>query len=110
MSLHNQSHTVVLYGRDGCHLCDEALAVLQRVREELPFVLLERDIDMDERTHRAYFERIPVIMLDGKELFDYFVDETVLRERLAAPAADPLAAPAAGALGARVVGRVEFGQ
>jgi hypothetical protein len=31
---------------------------------------------------RAYFERIPVVALDGEELFDFFVDEAILRERL----------------------------
>jgi Glutaredoxin-like domain (DUF836) len=96
------SHTVVLYGRGGCHLCDEALVVLQRVREELPFLLLERDITLDEPTHRAYFERIPVIVLDGEELFDYFIDETVLRERLAAPVTN--------SAGVDVAPRVESGQ
>ena len=42
----------------------------------------ERDIDGDEALQRAYFERIPVVALDGEELFDYFVDEALLRERL----------------------------
>ena len=97
--------TVVLYGRDGCHLCDEALAVLQRVREEMPFVLLERDITLDERTHRAYFERIPVIVLDGEELFDYFVDEPVLRAPCGALTRRPDATGRA-----RVDPRVESGQ
>ena len=42
----------------------------------------ERDITSDEALQRAYFERIPVVMLDGEELFEYFVDEELLRERL----------------------------
>jgi hypothetical protein len=99
------THHVVLYGRDGCHLCDEALAVLRRIREELPFLLSERDITLDEQTHRAYFERIPVIVLDGDELFDYFVDETALRERLRVPPA-----PAANVHGAGAFPRVESGR
>jgi glutaredoxin len=74
--------TVVLYGRPGCHLCDDARAVLERVRTELPFTLVERDIEQDERLLRAYLERIPVIALDGAELFDFFVDEPELRRRL----------------------------
>lgn len=76
--------TVVLYGRPGCHLCDDARAVLQRVRAELPFVLEERDIERDDALHRAYLERIPVVALDGEELFDFFVDEDELRRRLSA--------------------------
>ena len=74
---------VTLYGRPGCHLCDDARAVLERVRAELPFVLTERDIEADDGLMRAYLERIPVVALDGEELFDFFVDEGELRRRLA---------------------------
>jgi hypothetical protein len=74
---------VVLYGRPGCHLCDDARVVLERVRAELPFALLERDIERDDALMRAYLERIPVVALDGEELFDLFVDEAELRRRLA---------------------------
>jgi len=73
----------VLYGREGCCLCDEAREVLERVRAEHPFELLERDIEHDERLLRAYLERIPVVTLDGEELFELAVDEAVLRARLA---------------------------
>jgi hypothetical protein len=73
---------VVLYGRPGCHLCDEARVVLQRIRADLPFTLVERDIERDDRLFKAYLERIPVIALDGEELFDFFVDEAELRRRL----------------------------
>ena len=69
---------ITLYGRPGCHLCDDARVVLQRIGE--PFD--EVDIESDDELLKRYLERIPVIALDGEELFDYFVDETVLRERL----------------------------
>jgi len=74
---------IVLYGRPGCHLCDEARAALERIRVELPFALVERDIEQDDGLFKAYLERIPVIALDGEELFEYFVDEAELRRRLA---------------------------
>jgi redox-sensing transcriptional repressor len=74
---------VVLYGRPGCCLCDDARAALERVRAEVPFELLERDIERDHELLRAYLERIPVVTLDGEELFDFAVDETILRDRLA---------------------------
>jgi len=76
---------VVLYGRDGCCLCDEARAVLLRVRDDHPFSLTERDIDGDERLLRAYLERIPVITIDGVEAFELFVDESSLRAHLERP-------------------------
>jgi glutaredoxin len=74
---------VALYGKPDCHLCDDARVALERVREQVPFELIEQDITTDEALHRAYFERIPVIALDGEELFDFFVDETALRTALA---------------------------
>jgi glutaredoxin len=74
---------IVLYGRPGCHLCDDARAVLERVRAELPFALVECDVEQDEALLRTYLERIPVVVLDGEELFDFFVDEGELRRRLA---------------------------
>jgi len=74
--------TVTLYGRDGCHLCDDARAVLERLRASAPFALEEVDIESDPALHARYLERIPVIVLDGEELFDHFVDEERLLARL----------------------------
>jgi glutaredoxin len=69
---------LVLYSRPGCHLCDDARAVIERVGA--PFE--EIDITTDDALHAAYLERIPVVVLDGAELFEYFVDEGALRDRL----------------------------
>jgi glutaredoxin len=74
--------TVTLYSRPGCHLCDEAREALQRVRVQVPFTLEEVDIETDDALHARYLERIPVVALDGEELFDYFVDETALVGRI----------------------------
>jgi glutaredoxin len=74
--------TVTLYSRPGCHLCDEARAALQRVRGTAPFALDEVDITADDALHARYLERIPVIALDGEELYDYFVDEAALVRRI----------------------------
>jgi glutaredoxin len=73
---------VTLYGRPGCHLCDDARAVLERMRSRRPFALEEIDIEADAALHARYLERIPVIALDGEELFDFFVDEAQLAARL----------------------------
>jgi hypothetical protein len=76
--------TVVdLYGHADCCLCRTAAGHLERLRGELGFELVEHDITADERLHRAYFERVPVIAVDGEELFDFEVDEAALRTRLA---------------------------
>ncbi len=74
--------TVTLYGRDGCHLCDDARAALERVRATHPFALEEVDIEADDALFLRYLERIPVVALDGAELFDHFVDEEALRRTL----------------------------
>jgi hypothetical protein len=76
------SPEITVYSRPDCHLCADAMAVLRALQGELVFSLTERDIDGDMALQRAYFERIPVIALDGEELFDYFIDEPLLRERL----------------------------
>ncbi len=73
---------VTLYTKPDCHLCEDALQALRRVRAQTPFELVERDITADEALLRAYFERIPVVTLDGEHLFDYFVDEQALIEKL----------------------------
>jgi glutaredoxin len=76
---------VTLLGRAGCHLCDDARAVLEGLRSELgpaAFVLRTVDIEADDATFKAYLERIPVIALDGQELYDFFVDRDDLRRRL----------------------------
>jgi glutaredoxin len=70
--------SLVLYGKPGCHLCDDARGVLERVGA----AFAEVDITSDDALHAAYLERIPVITLDGEERFEYFVDEAALRRLL----------------------------
>jgi glutaredoxin len=73
---------VTVYSSPGCHLCAEAMATLRGLQGELSFELREQDITADEALHRAYLERIPVVAVDGEELFEYVIDEQILRERL----------------------------
>jgi glutaredoxin len=70
--------TVVLYGREGCCLCDEARELLSRARTRHEFDLVERDIDSDDRLLSAYLERIPVIAIDGTEALELVIDEAEL--------------------------------
>ena len=73
---------LTLYGKPGCHLCEDARAAVARVRADHPFELNEVDVSLDPELHRAYGERIPVLELDGEELFEFFVDEAELRRRV----------------------------
>lgn len=74
--------TLTVYTAPGCHLCHDALAALRELQTELRFDLQEVDITREDALHRAYLERIPVGALDGEELFEYFVDADLMRERL----------------------------
>ena len=73
---------VTLYGKPGCHLCDDARETVERVRARHRFELREVDVSLDPELHREYGDRIPVLALNGEELFDFFVEEAVLVERL----------------------------
>ncbi|HZB06836.1 MAG TPA: glutaredoxin family protein [Thermoleophilaceae bacterium] len=73
---------VTLFGKPGCHLCDEARDLVRRVCDGRAVELREIDITLDPTLNREYGERIPVLVLNGEELFEYFVDEGVLVERL----------------------------
>jgi glutaredoxin len=75
--------SVVLYGREGCCLCDDARAMLLRASERLSFELVERDIEADEALLRKYLERIPVVEIDGVERFELVIDEAELFDALA---------------------------
>jgi glutaredoxin len=76
------SPTVTIYGKAGCCLCDEARAVVASVRAQSPFELEEVDVSLDPRLNHRYGERIPVVAVDGAELFEYHVDASELRRAL----------------------------
>lgn len=75
--------TVVLYARQGCHLCDEARAVILAVQASSPFAFEEIDIETSDELVRDYGVRIPVVTVDGAELFEYTVDAAHLRAAVA---------------------------
>jgi glutaredoxin len=70
--------SVVLYSRPGCHLCDDARAVIERVRARMPFAFEEVDISGDDALELEYGIRIPVVLVDGRERFEIAVDEAEL--------------------------------
>jgi glutaredoxin len=76
---------ITLFTREGCHLCDDALGALERVRRERHFDLEVVDLDdgapPDKRA--AYDWEVPVIELDGRKIMKYHVDEARLVRLLA---------------------------
>lgn len=73
-------HRVTLYSRPGCHLCDDARAVILAVREQHGFAFEEIDITTDDVLLRDYGIRIPVVAVDGQERFEIEVDAQRLGE------------------------------
>ena len=73
---------LTLYGKPGCHLCEGARSAVRGVAARRDVELVEVDVSRDPVLNRRYGERIPVLALDGEELFEYFVDQNALRERL----------------------------
>ena len=61
---------VVLYGKAGCHLCDEARAEIDAVRARRPFDLREGDVSLDPGLHARYGERRPGVGGAGEEGFE----------------------------------------
>ena len=72
---------VVLYGKAGCCLCDDARAAIETVRTRRPFDLTEVDVSLDPVLHARYGERIPVVVVNGVEAFELGVNAAEL-ERL----------------------------
>ncbi|MGB0099614.1 MAG: glutaredoxin family protein [Nocardioides sp.] len=77
------SARVTLYSRPGCHLCDDARAVIARVCADLGEEYAEVSIDTDPALQRRYGEEIPVTLVDGRQHDFWRVDEQRLRVALA---------------------------
>lgn len=78
------AHTITLLTRPGCHLCDEARAVIQRVAADLGVSWQERDITGSAEDLRAYSDMIPVTLIDGVQHDFWRVSERRLRAALSA--------------------------
>ena len=61
---------VTLYGKPGCHLCEEARAAVAAARRRRDFALEEVDISLDPRLVRRYGERIPVVAIEGEDALE----------------------------------------
>lgn len=78
------SPSVVLYSRPGCGLCRRAREELEAVRRWHPFDLEEIDVTADPDLERSYGLRIPVVVMDDREVFEIEVDRRELRRLLRA--------------------------
>lgn len=75
-------HEVTLITRVGCHLCADAEAALRRMRDELGFGYRELDVDAEPERRAEYSDRVPVVLVDGREHGYWRVEEARLRRAL----------------------------
>jgi glutaredoxin len=77
------SARVTFYSKPGCHLCDDAREVVQRVCADVGTDFEEVDITASPELMDAYGEQIPVTLVDGRQHDFWRVDERRLRAALA---------------------------
>ena len=75
-------HEVVVYSRQGCHLCEVVKATLGRLAGSADFTWREVDIDVDPELRAKYNEEVPVVFVDGRKAFKYHMSERELLRRL----------------------------
>ena len=66
---------VRLYSKPGCHLCEQTLEMLERLRSRLPFELLQEDLRASPSLFAAWRYAIPVVTLDSGDTFRHPVVE-----------------------------------
>jgi Glutaredoxin-like domain (DUF836) len=76
------SHKITLLGRPGCHLCDDARVIVARVAADLGVAWEERDITVSAEDMAAYWDKIPVTLIDGVQHDFWRVSEERLRAAL----------------------------
>lgn len=67
-------HDVVVYSREGCHLCDIVKETLAEVQCQAEFTWREVDIDADPELRQKYNDEVPVVFIDGRKAFKYRMD------------------------------------
>ena len=73
---------VTFVTRRGCHLCDVAEPVVRRVAADAGVPVEVRDVDADPADRAAWTDKVPVVLLDGREHAYWQVDEKALRRAL----------------------------
>jgi glutaredoxin len=74
--------TVELLAREGCHLCDDARRLVERVTAAAGVRWTETDVDADPGLRAEFGDLVPVVRVDGKEIGYWRIDEAKLRRAL----------------------------
>jgi glutaredoxin len=77
-----ESIRIEIYSRPGCHLCDEAKAVIEPFSSRFPLKLTVTNVDSSAELRAAYGTEIPVVMINGVEAFRHRVDARALERKL----------------------------
>ncbi|MFB9377458.1 glutaredoxin family protein [Kineococcus gynurae] len=73
---------LTLVSREGCHLCEQGRAVVERVAAAEDVGWVEVDVDTDPELRRRFTDRVPVVLVDGAERDFGWLDEERLRRAL----------------------------
>ena len=73
---------VTLYSRPGCHLCEVVKEQLETIRRETDFHIEERNIDEEASLRERYNDDIPVVAVNGRDVFKHRIDMVKFREIL----------------------------
>ena len=71
-----------MYYREGCHLCEQVVASLFQLQEELGYKIKQIDIDDDSELREKYNVDVPVVSYCDEVIFYHFFDEVALRNAL----------------------------
>ena len=74
---------LIVYYREGCHLCEQVVASLFELQAELKYEIIQIDIDDDPALQKKYDVDVPVVMFNDEVIFYHFFDETELRKAIA---------------------------
>jgi glutaredoxin len=89
----NGGPVITLLTRPGCHLCDDARAVIAAVAAEAGVAWQERDITLSDSDLRSYGDMVPVTLIDGAQHDFWRVSEQRLRAAVAAAQREHAAMP-----------------
>jgi glutaredoxin len=76
------THSVVVYSRKGCHLCEVVKESLSKLSRQGAFTWHDVDVDADPDLRRQYNDEVPVVFINGRKAFKYHMDEKEFLRKL----------------------------
>jgi len=76
-------HTLLVYSRQGCHLCNDMIEALTLFESELDYAIKVYDIDDDASLLKQFNALVPLVYFNGQELMRYYFELATLKSVLA---------------------------